>query len=111
MQTDDLPPYEPGDELDRALKRADSQKRSDRLYLVGMGIGAMTAVGGAIVSVSGGPPWALVAGFAAGIVVGLVFSVFARRQLDHDPSGEIAPPPPEGRPPDSISGGPSSPTG
>ena len=101
MDVRDLPPIEPGDDLDRAIRRAAAERRSDRYYLVGMLFGACVAVGGALSAVSGGPAWTLVGGLAAGVAIGIGFSVLARKQLDYDPSGEIAPPPPGGRVPDT----------
>ena len=109
MDTSDLPPIEPGDDLDRAIRRAEAEKRSERYWIIGMALGATLAIFGAIWAVSGGPAWALLGGFAVGTGVGIGFGVLARRQLDYDPSGEIAPPPPEGRPPDTFSAPPDSP--
>lgn len=110
MDTQDLPPIEPGDDLDRAIRRAQAEKRSDRLFLVGMSLGASLAIAGGIVAVSTGMSWALVAGFLLGIGVGITCLHLANKQLDYEPTGEIAPPlPPDPSPgsgkPDAPSGG------
>lgn len=95
MNPEDLPPIEPGDELDRTIKREEAKRRADLIYLVGAGLGASIAIGGAVWTVSGGPSWGLVGGFVAGVVVALVVGMTGMRQMDYEPSGEIEPPPPE----------------
>jgi heme A synthase len=95
VEPTDLPAYQKGDDLDRALRRAEAEKRSDRYYIGGVCGGAFVAVLGAAWTMSGGPAWGLVGGFGLGMFVALGMAILGRKQLDYDPSGEIAPPPDE----------------